>query len=56
MQVPTRCGDRRQEVWSALSAVTDPELDESVTALEFITALEVEDQKRVKVEFRLPTY
>jgi metal-sulfur cluster biosynthetic enzyme len=56
MQVPTGSGNRREEVWSALSAVTDPELDESITALEFITALEVEDQKRVRIEFRLPTF
>jgi len=56
MQVPTSCGNRREEVWSALSAVTDPELDESVTALEFVTALEIEGQNRVRIEFRLPTF
>jgi metal-sulfur cluster biosynthetic enzyme len=50
------CGNRREEVWSALSAVTDPEIDESVTALEFITALEFEGQNRVRIEFRLPTF
>jgi metal-sulfur cluster biosynthetic enzyme len=56
MQFPMSCGNRREEVWSALSAVTDPEIDESVAALEFITALEIEGQHRVKIEFRLPTY
>ena len=50
------CGNRREEVWSALSAVTDPEIDESVTALEFISALEIEGQNRVRIEFRLPTF
>jgi metal-sulfur cluster biosynthetic enzyme len=50
------CGNRSEEVWSALSAVTDPEIDESVTALEFITALEIEGQNRIRIEFRLPTF
>jgi metal-sulfur cluster biosynthetic enzyme len=50
------CGNRSEEVWSALSTVTDPEIDESVTALEFITALEIEGQKRIRIEFRLPTF
>jgi len=50
------CGNRREEVWSALSAVTDPEIDESVTTLEFISALEIEGQNRVRIEFRLPTF
>src|ERR1700730_18278540 len=56
MQFPMSCGNRREEVWSALSAVTDPEIDESVTALEFISALEIEGQNRVRIEFRLPTF
>jgi metal-sulfur cluster biosynthetic enzyme len=50
------CGNRSEEVWSALSTVTDPEIDESVTALEFIIALEIEGQKRIRIEFRLPTF
>jgi metal-sulfur cluster biosynthetic enzyme len=49
-------GNRTQEVWSALDAVTDPELDESVTSLEFVTALQVEQGNDVRIEFRLPTY
>jgi metal-sulfur cluster biosynthetic enzyme len=31
-------GNRTQEVWSALDTVTDPELDQSVTSLEFVTS------------------
>jgi metal-sulfur cluster biosynthetic enzyme len=49
-------GNRTQEVWSALDAVTDPELDESVTSLEFVTAVQVEQGNDVRIEFRLPTY
>src|SRR3984893_1108771 len=56
MQFPMSCGNRSEEVWSALSTVTDPEIDESVTALEFIIALEIEGQKRIRIEFRLPTF
>jgi metal-sulfur cluster biosynthetic enzyme len=49
-------GNRTQEVWSALNGVTDPELDESVTSLEFITSVEIQEGNSVRVEFRLPTY
>lgn len=49
-------GDRSQEVWSALDTVTDPELDESVTSLEFITSVQIQDENDVLIEFRLPTY
>jgi metal-sulfur cluster biosynthetic enzyme len=49
-------GNRTQEVWSALGTVTDPELDESVTALKFITSVQVQDGNNVRIEFRLPTY
>ncbi len=38
-----------------LDRVTDPELDEPVTALGFITGVDV-DAGRVHVRFRLPTY
>jgi len=44
------------EVWAALERVTDPEIDESVTKLEFVTRVEIEDGSRVRIEFRLPTY
>jgi metal-sulfur cluster biosynthetic enzyme len=47
---------RTQEVWSALGTVTDPELDESVTSLQFVTSVEVEAENNVRIGFRLPTY
>ena len=50
-------GDNQtQEVWLALNAVTDPELDESVTSLEFVTSVEIQQGNHVQIEFRLPTY
>jgi metal-sulfur cluster biosynthetic enzyme len=48
--------NRTQEVWTALASVTDPEIDESVTSLEFITSVGIEFGSRVHIEFRLPTY
>lgn len=44
------------EVWECLDAVTDPELDEPITDMGFVERIEVTDAKRVRVEFRLPTY
>ena len=44
------------EVWSRLARVTDPELDESVTELGFVTTVTVDEEDRVHVGFRLPTY
>lgn len=46
---------REAEVWARLDGVTDPELDESVTGLGFVTSVVVDDG-RVQVGFRLPTY
>jgi metal-sulfur cluster biosynthetic enzyme len=46
---------REEEVWARLNRVTDPELDESVTRLGFITSIAVEGG-HVHVGFRLPTY
>lgn len=46
---------REREVWSRLDRVTDPELDEPVTELGFVTSVEV-DGGDVHVRFRLPTY
>jgi metal-sulfur cluster biosynthetic enzyme len=46
---------RVAEVWSRLEAVADPELDESVTELGFVTVVEV-DGGCVSIGFRLPTY
>jgi len=53
---PSSACDRSAEVWSALSMVTDPEIDESVTSLEFITSVQIEPGNAVRIEFRLPTY
>jgi metal-sulfur cluster biosynthetic enzyme len=48
--------NRTQEIWSALNTVTDPELDESVTSLKFITSVRIEPGDEARIEFRLPTY
>src|ERR1700674_4199116 len=48
--------DRQAEIWTCLKGVTDPELDESVTELNFVTKADVDSENRVHVEFRLPTY
>ncbi|MDE8346180.1 MAG: iron-sulfur cluster assembly protein [Acidocella sp.] len=47
---------RTQDVRAALDRVTDPELDESVVELGFITGITVEQHGDVLVNFRLPTY
>ncbi|SEA51264.1 iron-sulfur cluster assembly protein [Rubrimonas cliftonensis] len=47
---------RETEVWRALDAVTDPELDEPLTEMGFIEAVEVDAAGGVTVRFRLPTY
>lgn len=47
---------RQDEVWEQLAKVTDPELDQAVTELDFIDQLEVGDGGDVRVRFRLPTY
>ncbi len=44
------------EVWDCLDAVTDPELDEPITDMGFVERVEVTDARKVRVEFRLPTY
>ena len=49
-------GGRQAEVLARLDHVTDPELDEPVTELGFITAVTVDVHGAVTVEFRLPTY
>ena len=48
--------DRQAELWACLSTVSDPELDESVVELNFVTKAEVDPGNRVHIEFRLPTY
>src|SRR5262245_14073666 len=52
-----RCSDIRQaQVWACLQGVMDPELDESVVDLNFVTRADVDPMNRVHIEFRLPTY
>jgi metal-sulfur cluster biosynthetic enzyme len=48
--------DRVRAVWTRLGAVTDPELDEPVTELGFVTSVAVDAESRVHIRFRLPTY
>jgi metal-sulfur cluster biosynthetic enzyme len=43
------------EVWAALATVADPELDESVVSLGFVTRVAV-DAGHAEVSFRLPTF
>jgi metal-sulfur cluster biosynthetic enzyme len=47
---------RAAQVWERLASVIDPELDESVTELNFVTSVEVDADGGVTVAFRLPTY
>ena len=47
---------RVAEVLARLDHVTDPELDEPVTELGFVTAVAVDPDGGVTVDFRLPTY
>lgn len=49
-------GGRVGEVHARLACVTDPELDEPVTELGFVTGVAVTDAGGVSVGFRLPTY
>jgi metal-sulfur cluster biosynthetic enzyme len=48
--------DRVSEVLARLATVNDPELDESVTELDFVTDVTVDADGSVGVSFRLPTY
>jgi metal-sulfur cluster biosynthetic enzyme len=48
-------GTCREQVLEALSTVYDPELDEPITALRFISACDVSDRGDVDVRLRLPT-
>ena len=47
---------RTLAVRAALDQVTDPELDESVVKLGFITDIKIVDDDKVHIDFRLPTY
>ena len=51
-----RKDDRQAQLWACLQSVTDPELDESVVDLNFITSADVDPMNRVHIGFRLPTY
>jgi metal-sulfur cluster biosynthetic enzyme len=56
--LPRLPGEKQKldDVWSSLGTVTDPEIDEPVTSLEFVTKVEIDKDDKVKIEFRLPTY
>lgn len=48
---------RRAQAWAAISEVTDPELDQSVTELGFVTEFKVDGAAgTVELAYRLPTY
>ena len=48
--------DRTAQVQACLATVMDPELDESVVELGFLTAVDLTDRGEVHIGFRLPTY
>lgn len=48
--------ERTEEVWQQLATVVDPELDESVTEMKFISKVDVDANDCVHIGFRLPTY
>jgi len=48
--------ERLDQIWAALGTVTDPELDEPVTSLKFVSSVGVNASNGVSIEFRLPTY
>lgn len=48
--------DRAGQVQACLTTVMDPELDESVTELGFVTDVVLNEQGEVRIGFRLPTY
>lgn len=58
MNRPSRAPNdaRVADVWRKLGRVTDPELDDSVTEMGFVTEVTISDDGVVAVSFRLPTY
>jgi metal-sulfur cluster biosynthetic enzyme len=48
--------DRQAQVWECLQAVMDPELDESVVDLNFVSGVDIDPANQVHIAFRLPTY
>ncbi len=49
-------GVLRDAVWAALDTVIDPELDEPVTSLEFVSSYTVSEEGVARVRLRLPTF
>lgn len=47
---------RAAQVRACLDTVIDPELDESVVELGFVTEVELDEAGKVRIAFRLPTY
>ena len=58
MSTPLRAEEdtRLAEVWRRLGDVYDPELDETVTELNFVSGVEIDQTDHVRIDFRLPTY
>lgn len=61
LSVPNGPGGARQspktkDVWLRLDKVCDPELDEPITDMGFVEDVDIDDNHRVFVRFRLPTY
>ncbi len=52
---PTSASELRERIWAALGTVRDPELDESITDLTFVSEVGVL-KGDVAVTLRLPTY
>ena len=48
--------EKAAEIWRRLEVVTDPELDESVVDLAFVTNVDVDNTDHVRIGWRLPTY
>jgi metal-sulfur cluster biosynthetic enzyme len=48
--------ERVMSLLAALGAVRDPELDESITSLGFVTACTLSPDRKAEVRLRLPTY
>lgn len=57
LQAPAPAGaDRAAQVQACLATVMDPELDEPVTTLGFVTEVVLGEDGSVQIAFRLPTY
>ncbi len=52
----TAVTDVASAAWAALATVRDPELDEPITSLGFVTSCTVSCDGRARVRLRLPTY